>query len=82
MVGVYAVLWGKHVDDDDKETRCEDNILVAVKCCSVNSDLSMMPTIDEVDEDVERGKVQAVEKETSLVVVVFCRENVDNVSRC
>lgn len=82
MVGVYAVLWGKHVDDDDKETRCEDNILVTVKCCSGNSDLSMMPTIDEADEDVETGKVQAVEKETSLVVVVFCRENVDNVSRC
>ncbi|KAF3555600.1 hypothetical protein F2Q69_00010385 [Brassica cretica] len=47
MVGVYAVLWDKHVDDDDKET------------C-----------------------FQAVEKEASLAVVVFCRENGDDVSRC
>ena len=105
MVGVYAVLWDKHVDDDDKETRCEDNILEAVKCCSGNNSLSIsdkilkigiifnilpkkknslsiMPTFDEADEDVETGKVQAVEKEASLVVVVFCRENGDNVSRC
>ncbi|KAF3555603.1 hypothetical protein F2Q69_00010386 [Brassica cretica] len=71
MVGVYAVLWGKRVDDDDKETRCEDNILEAVKCCSGNNSLSIMPTIDGADEDVETGKVQAVEKEASLVVVVF-----------
>ncbi|XP_013633690.1 PREDICTED: WAT1-related protein At2g40900-like [Brassica oleracea var. oleracea] len=82
MVGIYAVLWGKRVDDDDKETRCEDNILEAVKCCSGNNSLSIMPTIDEADEDVETGKVRAVEKEASLGVVVFCRENGDNVSRC
>ena len=71
MVGVYAVLWGKRVDDDDKETRCEDNILEAVKCCSGNNSLSIMQTIDEADEDVETGKVQAVEKEASLAVVIF-----------
>ncbi|KAL0720355.1 hypothetical protein Bca4012_034954 [Brassica carinata] len=81
-LGVYTVLWGKHVDDDGEEIRREDNILEAVKCCSGSNGLSIMPTIDEADEDVETGKVQAVEKEASLVVVVFCRENVDNVSRC
>ncbi|CAF1800538.1 hypothetical protein Bca4012_028484 [Brassica carinata] len=83
MVGVYAVLWDKHVDDDDKETRCEDNILEAVKCCSGNNSLSISDKILKIaDEDVETGKVQAVEKEASLAVVIFCCENGDNVSRC
>lgn len=81
-VGVYAVLWGNHVDDDGQETRPEDNVLEAVKCCSGNNGLSIMPRIDEADEDVETGKVTATEKEPSVVVVVFCTENVDNVSRC
>ncbi|KFK42327.1 hypothetical protein AALP_AA2G241800 [Arabis alpina] len=82
-VGVYAVLWGKHVDDDCGEMRPEDNVLEAVKCCSVNiNGLSIMPKIDEVDEDIETGKVTAAEKESSVVVVVFLSENVDNVSRC
>ncbi|VVB02944.1 unnamed protein product [Arabis nemorensis] len=81
-VGVYAVLWGKHVDDDGEELRREDNILEAVKCCSGINGLSTMPKIVEADEDVETGKVTMVEKESSVVVVVFCSENVDNVSRC
>ncbi|KAJ0258270.1 WAT1-related protein [Hirschfeldia incana] len=81
-VGVYAVLWGKHVDNDGKEIHHEENILEAVKCCGGNNDPSIMPTIDEGDEDVETGKVQAVGKESTLVVLGFCRENVDNVSRC
>lgn len=76
-VGVYAVLWGKHVDDEG-----EDNVLEAIKCCSGNSGLSIMPKIDEAVEDVETGKVTVAEKESSVVVVVFCSENVDNVSRC
>ncbi|EFH58004.1 nodulin MtN21 family protein [Arabidopsis lyrata subsp. lyrata] len=83
-VGVYAVLWGKHVDDDGAETSYEDNVLEAVKCCSGNNSLRIMPKIDEADEeDVETGKVTA-EKESSVpevVVVVFCSGNVDNVSR-
>lgn len=81
-LGVYAVLWGKHVDDNGDEIPRENNVLEAVKCCSGNNGLSIMPTIDEIDEDVETGNVQTVEKEGSLVVVVFCRESVDNVSRC
>lgn len=81
-LGVYAVLWGKHVDDNGDEIPRENNVLEAVKCCSGNNGLSIMPTIDETDEDVETGNVQTVEKKGSLVVVVFCRENVDNVSRC
>lgn len=83
-VGVYAVLWGKHVDDDGAETSYEDNVLEAVKCCSGNNSLRIMPKIDEADEeDVETGKV-TTEKESSVpevVVVVFCSGNVDNVSR-
>ncbi|KAG7643847.1 EamA domain [Arabidopsis suecica] len=83
MVGVYAVLWGKHVDDDGQETRHEDNV-VAVKCCSGNNGLTIMPKIDEADEeDVETGKATS-EKESSVpevVVVVFCSENVHSVSR-
>lgn len=81
-VGVYAVLWGKHVDDDGEAIRREDNVLEAIKCCSGNNGLSIMPTIDEAGEDVETGKVTAAEKESSVVVVIFCSENVDNVSRC
>lgn len=81
-VGVYAVLWGKHVDDDGEEIRPEDNVLEAVKCCGGNNGLSIMPKIDEADEDVETGKVTVAEKESSVVVVVVCSENVDNVSRC
>ncbi|CAH8371460.1 unnamed protein product [Eruca vesicaria subsp. sativa] len=82
-VGVYAVLWGKHVGDDGEAICLQDNTtLEAVKCCSGNNGLSMMPKIDEADEDVETGKVKAdQEKESSVVVVVFCSENVDNVSR-
>lgn len=76
------MLWGKHVDDNGDEIPRENNVLEAVKCCSGNNGLSIMPTIDETDEDVETGNVQTVEKKGSLVVVVFCRENVDNVSRC
>ncbi|CAH2058583.1 unnamed protein product [Thlaspi arvense] len=84
-VGVYAVLWGKHVDDDGEVTlaRLEDNVLEAVKCCSGNNGVSIMPKIDEADEDVETGKVTAAEKEPSVVIVVLCRENMDGVSsRC
>uniref|UniRef100_A0A1J3E424 WAT1-related protein n=1 Tax=Noccaea caerulescens TaxID=107243 RepID=A0A1J3E424_NOCCA len=81
-VGVYAVLWGKHVDDEGEAIRREDKVLEAIKCCSGNNGLSIMPTIDEAGEDVETGKVTAAEKESSVVVVVFCSENVDNVSRC
>lgn len=82
-VGVYAVLWGKHVDDEGEETRPEDNVLEAVKCCSGISGLARMPKIDEANEDIETGKVTA-EKESSVpevVVVVFCSENVNNVSQ-
>ncbi|KAL1220112.1 WAT1-related protein [Cardamine amara subsp. amara] len=83
-MGVYAMLWGKHVDDDDEETCREDNnVLETVKCCSGINGLTRMPKIDEADEDVETGKV-TVEKESSVaevVVVVFCSENVDNVLR-
>lgn len=81
-VGVYAVLWSKHVDDDGEETPSEVTVLEAVKCCSGNNGLTIMPKIDEADEDVETGKVTA-EKESSVpevVVVVFCSKNVDNVS--
>lgn len=81
-VGVYAVLWGKHVDDISEELYREDNtVLEAVKCCSRNSGLSIMPKIKEPDEDVETGKFQATEKESSLAVMVFCSENVNNDSR-
>ncbi|CAE6042118.1 unnamed protein product [Arabidopsis arenosa] len=83
-VGVYAVLWGKHVDDEGEETRHEDNVLEAIKCCSGNNGLTIMPKIDEADEeDVETGKVTA-EMESSVpevVVVVLCSENVANVLR-
>ncbi|CAL9236393.1 unnamed protein product [Arabidopsis halleri] len=75
--GVYAVLWGKHVDDDGEETRHEDNVLEAINCCSGNNGLTIMPKIDEADEeDVETGKVTA-----EVVVVVLCGENVANVLR-
>ncbi|CAN7115893.1 unnamed protein product [Brassica rapa subsp. narinosa] len=81
-VGVYAVLWGKHVDDISEELYREDNtVLEAVKCCSRNSGLSIMPKIKEPDEDVETGKFQATEKESSLAVMVFFSENVNNDSR-
>ncbi|CDY22489.1 BnaC03g22990D [Brassica napus] len=78
-VGVYAVLWGKHVDDIGEELYREDNpVLEAVKRCSRNYGLTIMPKIKEADEDVETGKVQAAEKESSLAVMVFYSENVDN----
>lgn len=78
-VGVYAVLWGKHVDDIGEELYREDNpVLEAVKCCSRNYGLTILPKIKEADEDVETGKVQAAEKESSLAVMVFYSENVDN----
>ncbi|KAG2332326.1 hypothetical protein Bca52824_003506, partial [Brassica carinata] len=71
-VGVYAVLWGKRVDDVSEELHREDNtVLGAAKCCSSNYGLSVMPKIEEADEDVDTGKVQAAEKESSLVVVFF-----------
>ncbi|EOA27257.1 hypothetical protein CARUB_v10023376mg [Capsella rubella] len=78
-VGVYAVLWGKHVDDDGEETHHQEdhNVLEAVKCCSGNNGLTIMPKIDEADEeDVETGKV-AAEPVPGVVVLVFCSENVD-----
>ncbi|KAL0786103.1 hypothetical protein Bca101_002349 [Brassica carinata] len=78
-VGVYAVLWGKHVDDIGEELYREDNpVLEAVKCCSRNYGLTILPKIKEADEDVETRKVQAAEKESSLAVMVFCSENVNN----
>ncbi|CAH8297113.1 unnamed protein product [Eruca vesicaria subsp. sativa] len=81
--GVYAVLWGKHLDDVGEVLYREDNIVVeAIECCSGNNGLSIMPKIDEGDEDVETGKSQAAAKESSLVVVVFCSENVNNDSQC
>ncbi|CAN8317759.1 unnamed protein product [Cochlearia groenlandica] len=84
-VGVYALLWGKHVDDDNVEIDHEVNVLEVVKCC-IGDDNSVlkMPKIDEGDdEDVEIGKVVAAEKESSVVVVVVtCSENMENVSRC
>ena len=71
-VGVYAVLWGKHVDDIGEELYREDNpVLEAVKCCSGNNGLSIMPKIDEAHEDVETGKIKSEEKESSAVVVGF-----------
>ncbi|KAJ4904012.1 WAT1-related protein [Raphanus sativus] len=82
-VGVYVVLWGKHVDDDG-EARCsQDNtILEAVKCCSGNNGVSIMPKINETNEDVETGKLKPEENESPVVVVVFGCENVDNISWC
>ncbi|KAG2290723.1 hypothetical protein Bca52824_050327 [Brassica carinata] len=83
IVGVYFVLWGKHVDHDGEAICSQDNTtLEAIKCCSGNIGLSMMPKIDEANEDVETGKVNVEEKESSVVVVVFGCENVDNFPRC
>ncbi|KAG2290722.1 hypothetical protein Bca52824_050326 [Brassica carinata] len=71
-VGVYTVLWAKHLDDDGEAICCEDNTtLEAVKCCSGNNGLSIMPKIDEAHEDVETGKIKSEEKESSAVVVGF-----------
>ncbi|CAN7062844.1 hypothetical protein IGI04_016933 [Brassica rapa subsp. trilocularis] len=71
-VGVYTVLWAKHVDDDGEAICREDNTtLEAVKCCSGNNGLSIMPKIDEAHEDIETGKIKAEEKESSAVVLVI-----------
>ena len=71
-VGVYTVLWAKHLDDDGEAICREDNpTLEAVKCCSGNNGLSIMPKIDEAHEDVETGKIKSEEKESSAVVVGF-----------
>ncbi|WZZ40341.1 hypothetical protein YC2023_036600 [Brassica napus] len=81
-VGVYAVLWGKHVDDIGEELYREDNpVLEAVKCCSRNYGLTILPKIKEADEDVQTRKVQAAEKESSLAVMLrrrrLCLREVD-----
>ncbi|CAN8287048.1 unnamed protein product [Cochlearia groenlandica] len=68
VVGVYAILWGKHDG--------EDNVLDDVKCCNGDNGLLVMAKID-----VETGKVTVAEKESPVVVVVvLSSESVDNVS--
>ncbi|KAJ0259421.1 WAT1-related protein [Hirschfeldia incana] len=81
MVGVYAVLWGKHVDNEGEAVCCDGNTtLEVIPCCSGNNGLALMPKIDEAHEDIETGKVKVEEKESSVVAVIFACENVDKSS--